>query len=88
MKKELHLASLSELYYFRTADHVEIDLIVDRKSSKDYIEIKKSATFHPRMAQGLKKYAEPGCRSIVLYQGEKYTYQEVTAMPYSEYLAE
>jgi predicted AAA+ superfamily ATPase len=86
MKKELHQASLSELYYFRTQDKVEIDLIVDRKSSKDFIEIKKSATFSPRMTHSLIKYTEVGCRSILLYKGEQYCHRDVTVMPYWEYL--
>ena len=86
MKKELHQASLSELYYFRTQDKVEIDLIVDRKSSKDFIEIKKSATFSPRMIHQLIKYTNPECRSILLYNGEAYQHRDVLIMPYWEYL--
>lgn len=86
LKKELHLASLTALYYFRTQDKVEIDLIVDRKSSKDFIEIKKSATFSPRMIHHLIKYTEAGCRSIMLYNGEHYQHRGVTMIPYWEYL--
>lgn len=86
MKKELHQATLSDIYYFRTQDKVEIDLIVDRKSSKDFIEIKKTATFHPHMIHSLKKYAEPESRRILLYTGEKYHHSGVNIMPYWEYL--
>lgn len=86
MKKELHQASQGQLYYFRTQDKAEIDLIVDHKSTKDFIEIKKTATFSPRMIRHLLKYTEPGCRSILLYQGEQYQHRDVTIMPYSEYL--
>jgi predicted AAA+ superfamily ATPase len=86
VKKELHQATLGNVYYFRTQDKVEIDLIVDRKTSKDFIEIKKSATFHPRMVHSLKTYTAPGCQSILLYLGEKHVHRGVKAMPYSDYL--
>ncbi|OAI48419.1 hypothetical protein AYO45_05065 [Gammaproteobacteria bacterium SCGC AG-212-F23] len=86
LKKELHQATLSDIYYFRTQDNMEIDLIVDRKSTKDFIEIKKTATFHPNMINTLKKYAEPGCRSLLLYNGEKHTHKDIECIPYWDYL--
>ncbi|MCC2666265.1 MAG: uncharacterized protein K0S63_181 [Gammaproteobacteria bacterium] len=86
VKKELHQATLGNVYYFRTQDKVEIDLIVDRKTSKDFIEIKKSATFHPKMVHSLKTYTAPGCHSILLYLGEKHVHRGVKVMPYSDYL--
>lgn len=85
-KKELHTATQNEIYYFRTQDKVEIDLIVDRKSSKDFIEIKKTATFHPKIIQALKRYPDPDANRILLYMGEKMQYQEIKIMPYWEYL--
>ncbi len=85
-KNELHRGTLSELYYFRTQDQVEIDLIVDRKSTKDFIEIKKSASFHPKMIQGLKKYPDQASRLILLYNGERSSHGKIEIMPYWDYL--
>ncbi len=86
VKKELHTATLSEVFYFRTQDKVEIDLIVDRKSSRDYIEIKKTATFHPKLVQAIKKYADPRENCFLLYTGEVFQYGDVKIMPYWDYL--
>ncbi len=86
LKKELHTATQSDLYYFRTQDQAEIDLIVDRKSSKDFIEIKKTATFHPKFIQALKKYADKKYQRFLLYTGEKYRYDDIQAIPYWDYL--
>lgn len=86
-KKELHLATLAELYYFRTSNQSEVDLIVDRHASKDWIEIKKSATFHPKMITALTHYGEPEARRILLYQGEIYQHRNVEIMPYWDYLS-
>lgn len=87
MKKELHLSTKSDLYYFRTASKVEIDLIIDHKSSRDFIEIKKSATFHPGMVKSLKEYADKDAKKILLYQGESYQYRDIIAMPYWKFLS-
>lgn len=85
-KNELHTAALSELFYFRTQDKVEIDLIVDRKATQDFIEIKKSATFNPRMIQPLIKYGEKATRRILLYIGEKFFYRNVDILSLKDYL--
>ena len=86
IKKELHQATQADLYFLRTQDKSEIDLIVDRKQSKDFIEIKKSASFSPRMATALKKYAIGKCRKIILYNGEAYRYGDVEVINYKDYL--
>ena len=86
IKKELHQATQADLYFLRTQDKSEIDLIVDRKQSKDFIEIKKSASFSPRMASALKKYAIGKCRKIILYNGEAYRYGDVEVINYKDYL--
>ena len=85
-KKELHTASHSELYYFRTQDRAEIDLIIDRKSYVELIEIKKSSTFKPSMATTLKKYSTKRDKSYLLYQGESDHYQNIEILNYRKFL--
>lgn len=89
LKKELHTGTQSELYYFRTQDRAEIDLIVDKKSTKDFIEIKKHATFQPRLITTLSQYAEKekNARCLLLYTGEEYMHRNVKALPYWDYLS-
>jgi predicted AAA+ superfamily ATPase len=85
-KKELHTVSHANLYFLRTQDQAEVDLIVDRKSSKDFIEIKKSATFRPAMVKTLKRFSDTQTSPILLYQGESYSHDGVEVMPYQDYL--
>lgn len=85
-KNELHTATFSNLYYFRTPDKVEIDLIVDRKDSKSFIEIKKSATFNPSMVKAMIKYDETSSQKYLLYRGEKLNYRGINILPYWDYL--
>lgn len=85
-KKELHTATHSTLYYLRTQDKAEIDLIIDRKTSKTFIEIKKSATFNPKMIRALVD-APPENERLVLYNGERYEHRGINVLPFWEYLS-
>lgn len=87
-KKIKHHASNTDLYYFRTQDQLEIDLIVDRKQTKDFIEIKKTSTYKPKMSSAIRKYAGEKDRKIVLYNGQPLEHGEVEVLPYSDYLSE
>ncbi len=68
-KKAIHTRSDSELFYFRESNGNEIDLIIDRKISRDYIEIKSSQTFRPEMTNTLSKYGSDAKQSYVVYNG-------------------
>ncbi len=85
-KKELHSASNAELYYFRTQDKTEIDLIVDRKSHQELIEIKKSSTFKPSMIRTLRALKKDQDKLYLLYQGPQESYQNVEILPFNMYL--
>jgi predicted AAA+ superfamily ATPase len=87
LKKECHTATHSTMYYLRTQDKAEIDLIIDRKSSKTFIEIKKSATFNPKMIYALTHYAPPDNERLVLYNGTQYEHRGVKALAFGEYLS-
>lgn len=86
-KKIKHTASDNELFYLRTQDRAEIDLIVDKKTHCDFIEIKKSKTYTIKMSSALKNFSNKKDRMIVLYQGETLQQGEVHVMHYAEYLA-
>lgn len=87
LKKVKHSANLAELYYMRTYDGAEVDLIVDYKQHADWIEIKKSSSYRPKMATHLKSYASSDDRKIVLYNGESMKSGGIEVMPYSAYLS-
>ncbi|OHE77838.1 MAG: hypothetical protein A3F67_01170 [Verrucomicrobia bacterium RIFCSPHIGHO2_12_FULL_41_10] len=87
-KKLKSSAINAELFYFRTQDKAEIDLIVDYKQHADFIEIKKSSTYTPRMASALKSYATKPDRKLVLYQGETLQHHEIEVLNYADYLQE
>ena len=74
LKKEKHQQSGAELYYYRTSNGVEVDLIVDRKSIREWIEIKSSKTFHPRMMRGIEKLIPQEDKGYLIYQGENFPY--------------
>ncbi len=88
IKKIKHGAVSAELFYFRTQDKAEIDLIVDYKSRREYIEIKKSSTYTVRMSKTLRSYPGESDQKIVLYNGETLKHGDVEVLNYSDYLLE
>lgn len=87
LKNECHHASQSALYFLRTYNKDEIDLIIDNKVKKTFIEIKKSATFNPKMLKGLMQLAPEEGERLVLYNGEAFEHKGVKILPFIEYLS-
>jgi len=52
----LHADLDSELFYFRTSHGDEIDLIIDRKTTQEFFEIKTTSTFNRKFTKPLKTY--------------------------------
>lgn len=76
LKREIHTDSHSKLYYFRSSSGEEIDLIIDRKSSKELIEIKHTSTFKPRMLNAIEKLMLDNCTGYLLYNGKNQPYKK------------
>lgn len=70
LKKETHSKSQSELFFLRTSAGLEVDLIIDRKTHKEWIEIKKSATFRPKMNNAIKVFKGENDKGLLLYNGK------------------
>ena len=86
-KAHLHKASQVELYYFRTSDKAEIDLILDYKYSIDFVEIKKSASFSMKFISTLKKYKQTSNKAFLVYRGETLSARnDILILNYKEYL--
>jgi predicted AAA+ superfamily ATPase len=92
-KKSLHNKSHNMLYYLRTNNNNEIDLIIDAAQSRQLIEIKSSQTFKLKMLEQLVLFRaeELKCQSqaeaILLYQGEsKPDYDNIKIKNFSDYL--
>jgi len=89
LKKEKHLKSNSELYYLRTSHGTEVDLIIDRKTVREFIEIKSSETFSPMMIKSIEQIKRKNEKGILVYRGRDRDLSEgISAMNYSNFLAE
>ncbi len=88
IKKETHIKSDREAFYLRTSDKTEIDLILDRKVSKEFIEIKKTSTFKSTMISTLKKFKSGQDNAYLLYNGERFPYHDnIHIINYQDYLS-
>lgn len=87
LKKERHMNKTSDLYYLRTSHGVEVDLIIDRKNTKEFIEIKNSSTFTPKMVARMSEFIEKGDKGFLVYRGENFPYYEpIKVLNYKNYL--
>lgn len=88
LKKEKHQGSYAELYYYRTSSGTEVDLIVDRKQTRDLIEIKHTASFTPRMMTAMQSIKKPNDQCYVLYNGDPLTLSDdEQCLNYKDYLS-
>ena len=87
LKKERHNQTQAQLYHMRTHSGEEIHLIIHRKTHKEWIEIKKSATFRPKMIETVKKYKRETDKGFLLYTGKKkLSISGIQVVHYSKYL--
>jgi len=88
LKRELHCKTHAELFYLRTSSGLEVDLIVDRKKSKELIEIKKTETFRVRMLHAIDVFIEDGDQGYLIYNGKSLPYTDhINVKNYAEYLS-
>ena len=87
MKREMHSRADSKLFYFCTSNGVEIDLIIDRKTSREFIEIKPGETYRSEMARPLLQFKNKEDQAIVLYRGKDVkSAPDLRIMNYKTYL--
>lgn len=87
LKNEWNQKTHAELFYLRTSNKEEIDLIIDRKQFKELIEIKNSFTFHPRMLKSIEIFLEKEDKAYLLYRGDNLPYSEqIEVLNYQSYL--
>lgn len=58
-------------YYFRDSNGLEVDLLVDHGQRLDFIEIKKSSTYVPKMLSAIKKLKSEQDQGYLLYRGQE-----------------
>jgi hypothetical protein len=89
LKRELHRTTKSALHYYRTNHGVEVDLIVDRKSSRDLIEVKTTETFRPEMFRSIEQVLGKKDGGYLLYPGKSAKYSDASkVLNYHGFLSE
>ncbi len=86
-KREQHRGLNSELYYYRTSQGSEVDLIIHRGNHKELLEIKHAQTFRSKMTEHMSSIMEEGDRALCIYRGETLPPRNNIAIEnYAEYL--
>ena len=86
-KRELHSKADSELFYYRTSNGLEVDLIIDRKVRREYFEIKTGATYRLEMTRSIETVKDKHEHGYLLYRGRKaHSTPDLTIVNYQTYL--
>ncbi len=86
-KRELHQKSNAELFYYRTSHGVEVDLIIDRKQYREFIEIKSTETYTARMKNAVAALVGEEDKAFLIYRGKTLALDPVVQIVnYKEYL--
>lgn len=87
-KKMLHSANNSEMYFYRTSNHVEIDLLIEDGLNLQMVEIKSSKTFRPNMVKSMESIITENDTGYLLYQGDELPYvKNIKIWPYQKFLS-
>jgi predicted AAA+ superfamily ATPase len=86
-KNSIHKNLMNQMYYYRTSNGVEIDLVIDSPDGKSWIEIKKSHTFRTRMLSAVEKNLSDHDKGFLVYEGDNFPYKkDIKILNYTEVL--
>jgi len=87
-KKEMHIRAGAELFYYRTSNGAEVDLIIDRKTERQHVEIKTSETFRSEMIRSLQVIKKKTEQAFLVYNGKQLnSTPDIKIVNYKNYLA-
>jgi predicted AAA+ superfamily ATPase len=70
VKQARHTNERSAFYFYRTSHGDEIDLVIENGLQYELVEIKKTATFRPRLIKTLETFSQKAQRATLVYDGE------------------
>ena len=87
MKRQMNTKADSELFYLRTSNGVEIDLILDHKTEREYFEIKASESFRSEMTRPMETIKKESEKGYLLYRGRgERSSPDLQVINYGKYL--
>lgn len=87
LKHATHAGQQPDLSFIRTSNGVEVDLVIDRGSSREFIEVKNTETFRPDFLKAIRSLKRKTDTGLLLYRGKSLDYDEhLGAMNFPEYL--
>lgn len=75
LKYQKHHQTHHSLYYLRTSNQEEIDVIIDRTQYRELVEIKKTSTFKPAHVNTIQKFLSGNDRGTLIYNGTSLPYK-------------
>jgi len=87
IKENVHSGRLANLFYFRTSNQTEIDLVIELENKITLAEIKASHTYRPLFHKSFTSFKSEVIKQMIIYQGNTREIDEkTTAMNFNELL--
>jgi predicted AAA+ superfamily ATPase len=87
MKREVHAKADSELFYLRTSNGAEVDLLIDRKNEVEFVEIKSGETYRSEMTRAIVTFKKASEQGYLLYRGKTLpSLPDLQVMDFREFL--
>jgi predicted AAA+ superfamily ATPase len=89
IKSGTHSRRNEDYYFLRTQNGEEVDLIIDNRTEKTFIEIKKTSTFKADYMKAITAFKSDTDKGYVLYSREDITLSDSTGFRnYDRFLME
>lgn len=86
-KNIFHHDIQAQMYYLRTSNGVEVDLIIDHLTHKEFVEIKHNESFKPLMLKPMKDFITDNDQGSLIYLGQTRNYDNnLNLYHYGDYL--
>jgi hypothetical protein len=74
------------MYFLRTSNKQEIDLIVDDRVNPYFAEIKLTSTFKFDMIKNIESLISKGLKGYLIYRGESSDFKKINLINYKQFL--
>ncbi|MCQ2397673.1 MAG: ATP-binding protein [Sphaerochaetaceae bacterium] len=86
IKRNFNELKSEKMYYYRTSDGIEVDLVIERGRKIQPVEIKSTKTFQTTWTKGIEKFNSEYSDSVsglVLYDGtDSMSYKDIAVKPF------
>jgi predicted AAA+ superfamily ATPase len=76
LKRRIHAGLNANLYFMKTSNGVEVDVIIEDKNNIQFIEIKNTSTFRTKIIRNIELLKPGEADGVLIYKGKNMEYKK------------